>query len=208
MLKTFFINTATQQTSIALFEEDKMIAEQCWSAHFDEAQRLQPAVEEILSKQELTPDDIDRLVCCIGPGGFTSVRVGVSAVNAWSFAKQIPSASISVFDLYQGFDGLLFITTNQNEAWLQAPGKSPLFIQKSEIVLPKVFSFGGMPDEDWKIWLSEQGGTFVPLKEKFPPPGQLHFEHAILKPWYYKDPHITWSKILKSQIPEPRSQKQ
>ncbi|MDP2691312.1 MAG: tRNA (adenosine(37)-N6)-threonylcarbamoyltransferase complex dimerization subunit type 1 TsaB [Candidatus Gracilibacteria bacterium] len=193
-MKTFYINTSTLHTTIALFENDQLKAEKRWKAEHNEAELLQPAVEKLLGEQNLKPDEINQLVVCVGPGGFTSCRVGVSAVNAWSFSKGIPVASVSVFDLYPGFDGILVVSANTNEAWVRMPGENPKFVNREGLKLPSSFSFGGIVNEEWKTYFDEHGGSFAELEEQLPSVNQLPVTNKPVTPWYYKDPNITWSE--------------
>jgi len=196
---TLYINTATAQTTIALFEGSKVLAEQRWKSELNEAETLQPAAEALLKDQQLTPDDIQQLIVCVGPGGFTSSRIGVSAVNAWAFAKQIPVAQVSVFDLFPKNETVL-VSANANEAWVRFPHKEPKFMNREEFRLfigevgePR-FPFGGIVHEEWKKYLEEFGGTLVKLEEQLPSLEGLEFRQEIVKPWYYKDANITWSE--------------
>ena len=38
---------------------------------------------------------LDGIACCVGPGGFTGVRVGVGLAQGWGLAAQLPIAGIS-----------------------------------------------------------------------------------------------------------------
>lgn len=57
--------------------------------------KLMPMVDEAFSKTNLSLDDISLLVCSIGPGSFTGVRIGIATVKAFSDAKNIPVTSVS-----------------------------------------------------------------------------------------------------------------
>lgn len=191
---TIYINTATQHTTIALYEDNKAIAEKRWPSQQDEAEKLQPAVDELLRSNNLSADDIQRLIVCVGPGGFTSVRIGVSAINAWSFAKGIPVAAASIFDLYESPDSIVVISANSNEAWLKFPGKDPQWIHQEHLKLSSNFSYTGIVNDAWKKILDDLGGSFADLPEALPKIDALVFEQQIVRPWYYKDPNITWSE--------------
>jgi len=192
-MNTVYINTSTRLTTIALFDSDTVIAQESWEAKQNEAEKLQPAVDALLTDQKLSPSDVERLVACVGPGGFTSTRVGISAVNAWVFANDIPVAQVTVFDLYPNPDAFIFVTANPKEGWLQKPGEDPQWVTRDGLKLPASFSYTGILDEDWKTYLDERGGTLLELKEQLPDISQLEFSKELVKPWYYKDPHITWS---------------
>lgn len=191
---SLYINTATQQTTIALYEGNEVIAEKRWPSQQDEADKLQPTVDELLRSKNLSPDDIGRLIVCVGPGGFTSVRIGVSAANAWSFAKHIPVAVVSIFDLYTSSDSIVVISANTNEAWLKLSGKDPEWVHQEHLKLPATFSYTGIVNDAWKKILDDLGGSFADLPESLPKIDALLFDQQIVRPWYYKDPNITWSE--------------
>ena len=57
-----------------------------------------PAVEEILKKSKLTLGQVDGFAVGLGPGSFTSLRVGLSTVKALSMATGKPIVGISSLD--------------------------------------------------------------------------------------------------------------
>lgn len=193
-MKTLYINTVTRETTIALFEGNVVMAEVRWPSEHKEAEKLQPSVEVLLKQENVSLNDVQRLLVCVGPGGFTSSRIGISAVNTWSFAKRIPIAQVSIFDLYQHPDAIIMVSANSNEGWVKFPGNDPEYLRLEELKTPEQFSFGGLLHDDWTKELEKRGGTFLSLSEELPKLDQLEFHPGIVKPWYYKDANITWSK--------------
>jgi|CXWL01.1.fsa_nt_gi hypothetical protein len=193
-MKTLYINTVTPQTTIALYEEEQVLTEHRWPSEQNEAEKLQPGVQKLLNDQNLSIDDISRLVVCIGPGGFTSARIGVSAVNAWAFAKNIPVAQITVFDLYQHPETIIIVSSNSHEGWVKLPHQEPAYLRLEDFKPPPQFSFAGLLHEGWRQHLEKHGGTCIELPELLAKLNQLEFQPGIVKPWYYKDANITWSK--------------
>lgn len=197
-MNTLFLNTATSETGIAL-SRDGEVFEKRWPSEQNEAETLQPNVEQLLTEQGLTPDDIDQLLVCVGPGGFTSTRVGVSAANAWAFAKQIPVAAVSVFDLFPAGDSWVMVSANRSEGWIQSPGGEPEWVEIESLELPESFVFTGILSEDWVTSLEQRGGTYQEQQATVPSLTGVSFSQQILEPWYYKDPNITWSKKIPRQ---------
>lgn len=56
-------------------------------------------IEKVLSDAGWSYQDLTHIACVTGPGGFTSLRVAVSAVNTLSDQLGIPSVGIHVSDL-------------------------------------------------------------------------------------------------------------
>ena len=195
-MNTFYVNSSTQESTIAIFAGNTVLAEKRWPAEQNESEKLQPEVDRLLKKNKLTADDIERLIVCVGPGGFTSTRVGVSAINAWAFARNIPVSQVSVFDLYEKPETIILISANQHEGWVKFREKDPKFLIKEAFVWPKNFKFTGIVNEVWKNFLEELGGKYISMSEQLPDISNLSFAKQIVLPWYYKDANITWSSRI------------
>lgn len=55
-------------------------------------------IDEILTRNGLTLDDIDALAVNNGPGSFTGIRIGVAVVKGLAFEKNIPCYEVSTLD--------------------------------------------------------------------------------------------------------------
>lgn len=62
------------------------------------AERLFAVIDQALGEASLTFGDLDRLGVCVGPGSFTGVRVGVSAMRGLSLALKRPVVGVTLFD--------------------------------------------------------------------------------------------------------------
>lgn len=70
-----------------------------------------PFVEEILSKLNMTIQDIDVFSCVVGPGSFTGIRIGIATIKAFCFATKKPCVSInSLEEAAYGKTGSFYIT--------------------------------------------------------------------------------------------------
>ena len=54
-----------------------------------------PMVQEAFEKTNLKLSDMDLLVCDLGPGSFTGIRIGVATVKAFVDSLNIPCIGIS-----------------------------------------------------------------------------------------------------------------
>ena len=59
---------------------------------------LMPMVDAAFSYTGLTLADMDRLACVVGPGSFTGVRIGVSAVKGMAYALDKPCVEVSTLE--------------------------------------------------------------------------------------------------------------
>ncbi len=95
---TLAINTASSQTSIALFKDTEILQEETWKSNNDEAEKLMPAIEQMLNQNNLSYENIDQIYCVKGPGSFTGLRIGVTVANTISYLTNTKLFSISTFE--------------------------------------------------------------------------------------------------------------
>ena len=184
-IETLFIDTVSGGLRLGLFEDDKLV-------HSKTSRRADRITEKMAHFQT---KNLDRILVCHGPGGFTSARIGVSAGNALSFGLDIPIGTVSLFDLFPG-NNITFVTANQAETWVRLPGENPVFLTWEVLSgqLPPSFSFQGILKDPWIKRLEEHGGKWKKKKTSQPDLSSLDFKRKIIKPWYYKGAHITWSE--------------
>ncbi len=89
----------TGQGLIAAVSADAVVASRQVDHRINDS-ALVPAIEEVVKKAGWQWEDLTRIACVCGPGGFTSLRVGVSAANALAWGLKIPSCAIHLSDLY------------------------------------------------------------------------------------------------------------
>lgn len=74
------------------------------------SQKLMPMIDDIFKKSNLSLDDIDLLTCCLGPGSFTGIRIGIATIKAFADVKNIPTVGVtSLESLAYNIDGNGFI---------------------------------------------------------------------------------------------------
>ena len=58
-----------------------------------------PAIVDCLSELELVPRDLTHVAVALGPGGFSAVRVGISAALGLVISKKLPVLGIPTHDI-------------------------------------------------------------------------------------------------------------
>ena len=59
------------------------------------SQTLMPLIDEMFKKTDLSLKDIDMLACCVGPGSFTGVRIGISTAKAFADVYNFKTFGVS-----------------------------------------------------------------------------------------------------------------
>lgn len=89
-MRTLIIETSAEIGSAALFDDEEVFAEETFGGGRGHASLLFPALDRLLKKS----GRIDQVVCGVGPGGYSGIRVGVSAAIGLKIGRGIPAAGI------------------------------------------------------------------------------------------------------------------
>ena len=88
-------DTSGPSASTALWLDSRLLAEMTLQGGPPHAVTMLPLVEEILRQTGKSIQDVDAFACAVGPGSFTGIRIGVSAVKAMAYATSRPAIGIS-----------------------------------------------------------------------------------------------------------------
>jgi tRNA threonylcarbamoyladenosine biosynthesis protein TsaB len=93
------VDTSTAQVGLAVYDGAQVAGEYAWRSSQRHTVELAPAVFELLARCGLTMDDIRALGVALGPGSFTSLRVGLSLVKGFALARGLPLIGIPTLDI-------------------------------------------------------------------------------------------------------------
>ena len=93
------VDTSNAQMGLALFDGAQVLAEVAWRSKQRHTVELAPAISDIFVRCGLTMDQLTALGVALGPGSFTSLRVGLALVKGLSMARQIPLVGIPTLDI-------------------------------------------------------------------------------------------------------------
>lgn len=89
------IDTSAVSCGAAVLRDGKIISDVYINVGLTHSQTLMTAVDSALKNCGKTLDDMDFLAVADGPGSFTGIRIGVSAVKGMAFQKDIPVFGVS-----------------------------------------------------------------------------------------------------------------
>ncbi|HEU0198665.1 MAG TPA: tRNA (adenosine(37)-N6)-threonylcarbamoyltransferase complex dimerization subunit type 1 TsaB [Nevskiaceae bacterium] len=93
-MKYLALDTTTEVCSVALNVDG--VPHQILETTGQQASKRLPAmVHEILSSAGIAATALDGLVCCVGPGGFAGVRVGMAYAKGLALGLNVPIAPVS-----------------------------------------------------------------------------------------------------------------
>jgi tRNA threonylcarbamoyladenosine biosynthesis protein TsaB len=97
-LKILGIDTSSKFLNIALSEDEYIIKEESHLLDRKHASQLVPKVIELLKKSRVPINKIDVFMIGIGPGSFTGLRIGVSAIKGFGIATGKPCIGVASMD--------------------------------------------------------------------------------------------------------------
>lgn len=94
------VDTATEALGLALRAGEHTRSELV-QAGFRHSETLLPHVHRLLADAGLQPAELDLIVCSLGPGSFTGIRIGLATVKGLGFAARpggIPLSGVSTLE--------------------------------------------------------------------------------------------------------------
>ena len=89
------IETANTPLSVAVMKDGKVVAEMIQNIKLTHSAGAMPAIEEILARVGIKPNELDAIAVSEGPGSYTGVRIGVTLAKTLAWTLQKPLVGIS-----------------------------------------------------------------------------------------------------------------
>ncbi len=93
-MKILAIDTSSSICSVAILEDDKLIDKNEIDDGRTHSENLMPLIDEIFKRNKMDIRDINLIACCVGPGSFTGIRIGVATIKPFAEVLNIKVASI------------------------------------------------------------------------------------------------------------------
>ncbi len=93
------IDTSTRYAGVALADAGRVISCRSWRSAVNHTAELMPAVARTLEEAGLTVNALAGIAVALGPGGFSALRVGMSAAKGLALASGRPLVGIGTLDL-------------------------------------------------------------------------------------------------------------
>ncbi len=105
-MTVFAMDTTSTNATVAIIDDNKILGEFSVNSKNTHSQTIMPMTDEILKKCNMELGDIDVFAVCTGPGSFTGVRIGMSAVKTLCQALGKPIIGVTSLDaLAANYDG-------------------------------------------------------------------------------------------------------
>lgn len=128
------LDTATEQGSLALLEDERVLGESTLEASGAYLQHLLPAVEALLARAGKALSQVNALTVSQGPGNFTGLRIGLATVKGLAFALGLPVTPVSTLQVlaaqfpFRAEPVAVLVDAKRREVYLglfRCPGTTP-----------------------------------------------------------------------------------
>lgn len=94
-MKILSLDSSAQVATVALCEDERLLAEFTLNNGNTHSETLLPMVETLLKTYGIAVDEIELFACTSGPGSFTGVRIGAATLKGLAFGRKIPCIGVS-----------------------------------------------------------------------------------------------------------------
>ncbi len=118
---SLFINTLSTPAFICLFDDERNILDSIsWQGKHAEFDTLIESIDMLLLRNSLDYYHLSGILCLVGPGGFTGIRVTTLVANTLGYSFNIPLYPVTVNALFE---------------WQNSPTPWILPLTKTEVLL-------------------------------------------------------------------------
>lgn len=93
------VDTSTARVGLALYDGTQVLGEMIWTTRQHHTTELAPALADLFARCGCPIERVSALCVAIGPGSFTSLRVGLSFIKGLALARSLPVIGIPTLDI-------------------------------------------------------------------------------------------------------------
>lgn len=94
-MKILALDSSAKSASVAVLTDGAVTAYAYQSTGLTHSRTLMPMLEDMLKNSDMALGDIDAYAVAVGPGSFTGLRIGISAIKGLAFAEDKPCRAVS-----------------------------------------------------------------------------------------------------------------
>lgn len=136
-MKALSIDCAVSRLMISAKNDDKIFTS-IYDIGMKQSESIVPAIDYALEKVLLSPSELDYTAITLGPGSFTGLRLGISAVKAIELAYNVPVYGISTLTMhaycFKDFElpVLAAIDANKNKYYANLSDKNKTILEDGD----------------------------------------------------------------------------
>ena len=101
---SLFLDTCNKNIVIGLLEDNKLIDKTVYINDNNLSEKLLPSIKELLDKNNIKVNNLNRIYVSVGPGSFTGIRIGLTVAKVMSWSLKIDIIPISSLEAIASTD--------------------------------------------------------------------------------------------------------
>lgn len=93
------VDTSTRYAGVALWNGEQLVSSYCWHSARNHTVELMPAVAFVLERARFGPESLEGIGVALGPGGFSALRVGISAAKGMAMPLDLPVVGVGTLEM-------------------------------------------------------------------------------------------------------------
>jgi tRNA threonylcarbamoyladenosine biosynthesis protein TsaB len=93
------IDTSTRWIGLALYDGSQVVGEHSWKSQNHHTVELATSISDLMKRCGVSSPELSALGCAIGPGSFTSLRIGLALAKGMAYALRLPIIGIPTLDI-------------------------------------------------------------------------------------------------------------
>ena len=92
------IDTSTAYGGVMMWEKGRPVYSVNWRSAYNHTKRLMPEIRRALREAGIVPRELEGIAVALGPGGFSALRVGISAAKGLALPWGIPLVGVGTLE--------------------------------------------------------------------------------------------------------------
>lgn len=97
-MRTLYIDTSSSYLYTGICEDDKLLCEVKKEFGHSLSEEALPEIVSMFTANNLSAQDIDKIIVVNGPGSFTGIRIGITIAKVYAWSLNIPITTISALE--------------------------------------------------------------------------------------------------------------
>jgi tRNA threonylcarbamoyladenosine biosynthesis protein TsaB len=85
-----YIDTSSEYLYTALSDDNALLSEKKIKLETNLSKDALYEISKMFEETNLSPDSVDKIIVCNGPGSFTGTRIGITIAKVYAWSKDIP----------------------------------------------------------------------------------------------------------------------
>lgn len=128
---TILLDSSNVSLTVALAKDNVLLEEISYEAWQEQSEHMIPELDKLLTKYNVTKEDIGEVIVSVGPGSYTGVRISLTIAKVLAVTGNIKLFPISSLRCLMNFDkpSICLINARSNRSYIGV-------YHKGEIILP------------------------------------------------------------------------